>query len=132
MSKYWGTHLTLNMSNCSLYHISNKDNIIAFIEDLCRITDMTRVGDVIFYEVEQTEENDRDDLTGLTAFQMIKTSNITIHFCNPTKSLYLDFFSCKDYDYLEVIELTKIYFKSFDYDYKVLCRDVNKPFVILP
>ncbi len=104
---YWGKHLMLNCIDCNRTFINDKEVIKEFISELCNITDMTPIGDVIFYEVEKNEENDNADLTGLTAFQMIKTSNITIHLCNPSGSLYLDFFSCKDYNSENVKELLK-------------------------
>ncbi len=126
MNGYWGKHLILNGCCCDRNKINDKDNIIKFIKELCNITDMKRIGDVIFYEVEKSPENDRDDLTGLTAFQMIKTSNITIHFCAPSASLYLDFFSCKDYNHEEVKFLIKDYFNPHVMEYNVILRDTNK------
>ena len=122
---YWGKHLICNCSNCNI-NITKKEIIKEFILKLCCITYMTPIGDVIFYEVEKTKENDEADLTGLTAFQMIKTSNITIHFCEPSKSLYLDFFSCKTYNEEDVIDLIKVYFRPERTNSKIVLRDANK------
>jgi len=126
---YWGKHLMLNCIDCNYVSISSKEIIKEFIRELCYKTEMTPIGDVIFYEVEKTKENDEADLTGLTAFQMIKTSNITIHFCNPSGSLYFDFFSCKDYNTADVKELIqKTFLPSRVYE-NCFYRDTRKGFI---
>jgi S-adenosylmethionine/arginine decarboxylase-like enzyme len=126
---YWGKHLMLNCIDCNYVYISSKEIIKEFIRELCYKTEMTPIGDVIFYEVEKTKENDEADLTGLTAFQMIKTSNITIHFCNPSGSLYFDFFSCKDYNTADVKELIqKTFLPSRVYE-NCFYRDTRKGFI---
>ena len=120
---YWGQELMVNAYNCDTNTITSKSNINEFIVKLCEMTEMEKVGDTIYYEVEKTEENDKNDITGLTAFQFIKTSNITIHFCNKSGSMYLNFFSCKCYDFEKVLKLLMEYFKFTTYSYKNLYRN---------
>lgn len=38
------------------------------------------------------------DKAGYTMVQLIETSNICAHFCDETNDMYLDVFSCKDFD----------------------------------
>jgi len=47
---------------------------------------------------------------GFTLVQLIETSNITAHFCDESRDIYLDVFSCKDYDPKKVVEIVETYF----------------------
>ena len=68
----------------------------------------------------------QDDKEGFTAIQIIETSTITAHFINSTGSLYLDVFSCKEYDKLVVEKLIKQYFKpQAQIKIQSLIRDAN-------
>jgi S-adenosylmethionine/arginine decarboxylase-like enzyme len=49
-------------------------------------------------------------LVGTSAVQFIKTSNITIHTLDIMKRVYLNIFSCKDFDADKVIVLTRDWF----------------------
>jgi S-adenosylmethionine/arginine decarboxylase-like enzyme len=47
---------------------------------------------------------------GYTLVQLIETSNICAHFVNEDNTMYLDVFSCKEYDDQIVINLVRKYF----------------------
>jgi S-adenosylmethionine/arginine decarboxylase-like enzyme len=42
---------------------------------------------------------------GYTLVQLIETSNITAHFVEETDDLYLDVFSCKEFEEKDVIQM---------------------------
>ena len=52
---------------------------------------------------------------GYSLVQLIETSNITAHFAEDTNSIYLDIFSCKDYDSEEAADFTKEFFEAESY-----------------
>jgi len=101
---FWGYHLMLDCADCNIQDITNKDNICNFTKQLVKDIDMTAYGEP------QIIHLGKDDKAGFTLVQLIETSNICAHFCDPTKSIYIDVFSCKPYDSNLVINLVKQYF----------------------
>jgi S-adenosylmethionine/arginine decarboxylase-like enzyme len=59
---------------------------------------------------------------GYTLVQLIETSNICAHFVEENNSMYLDVFSCKDFDPLTVKEAVYEYFDAQKFKMKVLKR----------
>ena len=49
---------------------------------------------------------------GYTLVQLIETSNICAHFVNETNALYLDVFSCKQFEPKIVLALVKAFFDA--------------------
>lgn len=48
--------------------------------------------------------------SGYTLVQLIQTSNICAHFVEETNDIYLDVFSCKDFDPKVVERVASLYF----------------------
>lgn len=61
-------------------------------------------------------------LKGTTAVQFIKTSNITIHTLDARRQVYLNVFSCKNFDKVQVLHFTEKFFKGTINKYKVINR----------
>jgi S-adenosylmethionine/arginine decarboxylase-like enzyme len=59
---------------------------------------------------------------GYTLVQLIETSNITAHFVEENNSMYLDVFSCKDFDPDVVEEAVKEFFDAKFFNRKVILR----------
>lgn len=70
-----------------------------FFIELCNKIDMDRA-DLHFWDYEEVggKEEAPDHLSGTSAIQFISTSNITIHTLDKLRSVYLNIFSCKDFD----------------------------------
>ncbi len=60
----------------------------------------------------EEEKETEPHLKGTTAIQFIKTSNITIHTLDLLKKVYLNIFSCKDFDPEIVKQFTEEWFKG--------------------
>ena len=103
---YWGYHLTLDCANCDRALIKSEDNVRKFIKELLVRIDMQPIGDT---HVEYTA-GEFPDKAGLTAVQIIVTSTIVAHFIDSTGDLYLDVFSCKQFDLETVVDTVKEYF----------------------
>lgn len=94
MSKYWGYHLMLDCCGCDLAAMTNKDIVKAFVKELVVAIDMVAVGEPW---IERTAVG-MPDKEGFSLYQLIVTSNISAHFVNESKQIYLDVFSCKEFN----------------------------------
>lgn len=102
----WGYHAIMDCSNVELSKIQSESNIRAWLADLLIKIDMTPVGDAI---VALTGEG-MPDKEGYTAVQIIVTSNIVAHFIDRDRHIYIDVFSCKEFNPLLVEESIKQFF----------------------
>jgi S-adenosylmethionine/arginine decarboxylase-like enzyme len=59
---------------------------------------------------------------GYTLIQLIETSNIAAHFVEENNTMYLDVFSCKDFDAEIVKDLVSEYFDAQKFSSRVLMR----------
>lgn len=60
----------------------------------------------------QKERETEPHLVGTSAVQFIRTSNITIHTLDRLKRVYLNIFSCKDFNAQKATSISKIWFKG--------------------
>ena len=88
----WGYHLILDCSKCVSTSIRCAPTITNFAKTLVK-----RI-DIVPYGEPQVVHFGSGDKSGFTLVQLIETSNITAHFCEETNDMYLDVFSCKDFD----------------------------------
>ncbi len=98
------THLILDLKDCkNLEKLSNKKFIESFLLELVKISKMKAITKpkVLYYENKEKEES------GITGFIIISDSHISIHTFPFKKSLYLDLFSCKNFDSKEIINYVK-------------------------
>lgn len=101
--KHWGYHLLLDISDCN-HDIDDPKKVESFIADLVKALKMKTIGDPMVVKVEG------EDGRGVTAVQIITTSTITFHGDNDKWSVYLDVFSCKEFEPETAIGLVKQYF----------------------
>ncbi len=64
------------------------------------------------YRVPKNEKQTLPHTKGTTAVQFILTSNITIHTLDILKNVYVNIFSCKEFDASKAEEFTKNWFKG--------------------
>ena len=93
-NNFWGYHLILDCHACDVPSIQSRDNVYNFIKNLVRDIDMEPIGEP-YIEYTAAEFPDK---AGFTAVQIIVTSSIVAHFIDSTGDLYLDVFSCKEFD----------------------------------
>ena len=101
---YWGYHLVLDCAGCDHNAITSYDTIYNFTKQLVADIDM------VAYCEPQIVNFGSGNKAGYTLVQLIETSNICAHFVNENDTMYLDVFSCKEYDDQVVIDLVKKYF----------------------
>jgi S-adenosylmethionine/arginine decarboxylase-like enzyme len=100
----WGYHLVLDIARCAPKSIRCAKNIEGFAKTLVKDIDM------VAYGSPQIVMFGTGNKKGYTLVQLIETSNICAHFVEETNDIYLDVFSCKNFDPKVVEEVVKKYF----------------------
>lgn len=108
MARYWGHHLMLDCSGCDQYAIRDAETIYNFAKQLVKDIDMVAYGEP------QIVNFGSGDKAGYTLVQLIETSNICAHFVNEDNAIYLDVFSCKEFDDQVVMKLVRQYFDAIN------------------
>jgi S-adenosylmethionine decarboxylase len=101
----FGKELLIDLHGCNAGLFNEKD-IDQYLAKLCELIDMERVGspNCWYYDGEH------EYLKGISVMQFIKTSSIVIHACDKPATLYVDIFSCKDFEEQDALEFTERYF----------------------
>ena len=109
----YGKELILDIHNCNPSTFDRK-TIKRYFEELCDLIDMERCK-LCWWDdhgVSPEEQETEPHLKGTTAIQFIKTSNITIHTLDILERVYLNIFSCKDFDENIVKDFSEKWFKG--------------------
>lgn len=109
----YGRELIIDIHDCSTTNFT-RIGIRYYLKELCRRIEMKGC-DVYFWDYLHAPldyEAAPDHLKGTSAIQFISTSNITIHTLDVLKKVYVNIFSCKDFDESTVKKFTENYFKG--------------------
>ena len=112
----WGKHLMLDAAGCSPKMISCPKVVDSFARSLVKRIDMVPYGNP------QVVMFGSGNKKGYTLVQLIETSNICAHFVEENNSMYLDVFSCKDFDPEVVKEAVHEFFDAKYFNSKVVLR----------
>ena len=102
----FGWELVLDLYNCNNETISSEEAIKNFAGELCRVIDMKPYGEPLTPYFGENQEHTK----GYPLLQFIETSSITGHFSEGTGAVYLNIFSCKEYDVETAEKFAKDYF----------------------
>jgi len=111
--KNYGREVILDLHECSIENFT-REGLSRFFKELCDLIDMERE-DLHFWDYEGDPEGYKNapvHLKGISAIQFITTSNITVHTLDEMKRIYLNIFSCKDFDSGVVADFASNYFKG--------------------
>lgn len=117
--KSWGKHLILDARLCRSKAIRSQPHIIAFSKRLVKSIDMIPFGEP------WCENFGEGNKAGYTLVQLISTSNIIAHFVEETNDMYLDVFSCKDYDTAVVEQVVYEHFHPMSMKSQVIERQAQ-------
>jgi len=109
----YGKELIIDLHDCNPGTFTRR-KIKNYFKLLCEIIDMERE-ELYWWDDLHTPEGEKETkahLVGTSAVQFIKTSNITIHTLDLLKRVYLNVFSCKDFDEDAVINFSATYFEG--------------------
>ena len=113
MSDAYGKELIIDLHNCDTYTFT-RENIEKYFVELCKKIKMKRE-DIHWWDEEGVPEDERftePHLVGISAIQFITTSNITIHTLEIMKRVYLNIFSCKEFNEKLALAFSKEWFKG--------------------
>jgi S-adenosylmethionine decarboxylase len=89
----YGLELIVDMRGCDLSDLSKKKLRDFFIK-LARRIKMIRHGEPMYWE----DKSNKPHLYGISAIQFIRTSNFVCHSLPLLNAVYLNIFSCKNFD----------------------------------
>jgi S-adenosylmethionine/arginine decarboxylase-like enzyme len=112
----WGKHLILDAAGCSPKMIGCPKVITGFAKTLVKRIDMVAFGEP------QVVMFGSGNKKGYTLIQLIETSNIAAHFVEENNSMYLDVFSCKDFNAEVVKEAVHEFFDAQRFRTKLMLR----------
>lgn len=113
---YWGYHLIVNAGGCDAEAIRSPKIIKAFTTDLVKRIDMKAFGPP------RVVRFGRGDILGYSMVQLIETSDITAHFVEPTNDMYLDVFSCKEFNPSDALRVIREWIKPKAMETKFIKR----------
>lgn len=113
MGKYYGKELILDLHHCDPKQF-NRKALKRFFVELCDLIDMQRC-DLHFwddYGVPVAKRQTAPHLKGTSAIQFIMTSNVTIHTLDLLGNVYLNIFSCKNFDTRTAVRFCETFFEG--------------------
>lgn len=115
----WGYHLVVNAGRCDPTVLRSKAVLASFAKQLVKDIDMKAYGPPHVYRFGE------GTLLGLSMFQLIETSNITVHCDETSNDVYLDIFSCKWFDKAVALKLIRKTFGPTHLDYTFTPRQAQ-------
>ena len=109
----YGKELILDLHYCNSDTFTRR-GIRNYFKRLCEIIDMERC-DLHWWDYKGLPKEYAKapaHLKGTSAVQFIKTSNITIHTLDTLRVVYLNIFSCKNFDEKVVAQFSRGWFES--------------------
>lgn len=111
--KQYGKELIIDLHDCDASTFNRKSLKQYFIK-LCKLIDMKRSKLTWWddYNVPAEERQTEPHLKGTSAVQFIMTSNITIHTLDLLGAVYINIFSCKDFEDAVAKDFSELWFKG--------------------
>lgn len=119
----YGTELILDLHECDANKFTRQD-IKRFFEELCELIDMERC-DLHFWDdvgVPIDEQQSDPKTKGTSAVQFILTSTIVVHTLDLLQTVYVNVFSCKEFDAAKAEKFIAVWFSSGDWTATVVTR----------
>ena len=107
----YGYELIMDLHECDVSTF-NRPSLRGFFEKLCKEIKMTRC-ELHFWDdlgVAPEEQQTSPHTKGTSAVQFILTSTIVIHTLDLLKAVYINIFSCKEFDKDKAEQLTREWF----------------------
>lgn len=107
----YGKELILDIHDCDVEKFT-KESIIRYFVDLCNLIDMKRYTCHIWddYDMNLADMPTKPKSIGISAVQFIYTSSIILHALRELGDLYINIFSCEDFDTIKATQFTISYF----------------------
>ena len=113
MNEQYGYELILDLHDCDVSNF-NRKSIGSFFTELCELIEMEKC-EVHFWDdvgVPVEDQQTSPHTKGTSAVCFIPTSTIVIHTLDLLEQVYVNIFSCKDFDPDAAAEFTTKWFKG--------------------
>lgn len=117
MGSAYGTELVLDLNGCPLDDLSESSLRTYFVE-LCKLIGMNRHGEPMYW----TDNSGTPHLHGVSAVQFIETSNVVCHALPLRRAVYINIFSCGEFDVEAAKQFSATYWRATDVHATVLIR----------
>ncbi len=122
--KNYGKELILDIHECGAGYRFNRKDLKIFLKNLVKLLDM-KAEKLIWWDYKGMPEEYAKappHLKGISAIQFIRTSNIVIHTLDSREIIYLNIFSCKDFDADKAAKFCEKYFEGRIVNQQVIDR----------
>lgn len=119
----FGPHLTIDVKNASESTLSDINLHFEFLNGLPKMIGMTPITQPYVFPYSGLVPEDK----GITGFQVIAESHISIHSFQEKGWCFIDVFSCKPFDTDKAIEYVKSIFGNSDTVVSLVERGVGFP-----
>lgn len=113
----YGLELIVDIKGCNLEDL-DRAKLQKFFVELCDLIGMKRHGKPIFWE----DTSNTPHLKGLSAFQFIETSNIVCHPLPLLNAVYINIFSCKEFNTDKALKFCKEFWGATSAVHTVVAR----------
>ena len=123
MKEPYGKELILDLGNCDIETFT-RESIGNYFDELCELIDM-EAEDRYFWDDEgvSSEQCQTDPKTcGVSAVQFILTSTIVVHSLTKLRKVFINIFSCKDFEKDIVRDFSSIWFGAHSCDATAVIR----------
>lgn len=107
-------HTVIDLSEC-IQPLDSAHYISKYIRKICAKLQLIPCSDLNIVKFEGGGE-------GITAFQCLSTSSITLHTYPESCCIYIDIFACSDYSPFDAFDFTKEFFGSLSGDFRLVKR----------
>jgi S-adenosylmethionine decarboxylase len=116
-SACWGVSACIDLYDCDLKLMQDEQAIKRFAREFCALIKMRRFG-----ETQVVRFGDDPRVTGFSMTQLIETSLVSAHFADNSRAIYLDVFSCAQYEPNAAANFAARFFKAHRCQVQVVVR----------
>lgn len=113
----YGLELIADMRGCDFSNLT-QETLGEFLIKLVEHVKMVRHGEPLMWE----DHSGIPHLDGISAIQFIETSNVVCHALQLPKTMYLNLFSCREFDPEDALRFSMEYWKATDENHSVIVR----------
>ncbi len=107
----------IDLKECDKKLVRSKEKLQVFLIKLCKVIDMKSYGKPII------KRFGKGNLRGYTGLQLIETSNIVVHLDEHENKVFIDIFSCNDFDAIKAKQFSEQFFNANNAVIKTIIRE---------
>jgi len=111
----WGKCALINLTACNPNKIKDGEYILEWGRKLVGLIDMKAVGEPTNIRCAV----DNQEAVGYSYVQIIETSNISAHFSERYRTVFINIFSCKDFNEMDAVTFSLSHFRGLDYHLEI-------------